>query len=109
MDGFQYVCLDNHYSNSSHIDIGFPQGSILGPLLFLICIINDMFNALNCSATLFADDTCLLINDKNYNTLENDCNNELNCIQNWMACNKLMINLSKSQVLIFPYSKTVSA
>jgi len=65
-------------------------------------------HALNCSATLFADDTCLLINDKNYNSLENHCNNELNRIQKWMACNKLMINPSKSQVLIFPYSQRQS-
>jgi len=73
-DQSQYVCLNNHYSNSSRINIGVPQGSFLGPLLFLIYI-NDMPNALNCSATLFTDDTCLLINDKNYNTLENNSNN----------------------------------
>lgn len=80
---------------------GVPQGSVLGPLLFLIYI-NDMPN---CSDefkyTLFADDTCLFMKHKNYKTLEQNINHELQKINEWLVNNRLSLNVTKSCFLLF--------
>jgi len=66
-------------------------------------------NALSCYTTLFADDTCLLINGMNSVNLENKTNNEQNKeVQNLMIGNKLTINPTKSQILVLPHSQTRS-
>ena len=65
----QYVTINNTNSSLKSIDIGVPQGSILGPLLFLLYI-NDIPNSVNCTPCLFADDTCLLMGAPSINILE---------------------------------------
>ena len=54
----QYVHIDNYNSQLKDINVGVPQGSTLGPLLFLIYI-NDLRNSIDCATRLFADDTVL--------------------------------------------------
>ena len=54
-DRSQFVCISNHKSKTLPINLGIPQGSILGPMLFLIYV-NDLPNAVNCPTTLLADD-----------------------------------------------------
>ena len=66
---FQFVTINNKLSKKLIIKHGVPQVSNLGPLLFLIYI-NDLPNALSCHTTLFADDTCLLIQAKDVSTLQ---------------------------------------
>ena len=61
---FQYVSLENHQSNLKKINYGVPQGSVLGPLLFNVYI-NDISTSVTSTPRLFADDTCLLVDDKN--------------------------------------------
>ena len=58
------VNLENSFSEVSSISCGVPQGSILGPLLFLIYV-NDMPMAVKCDLFLYADDTCLVFQSKN--------------------------------------------
>lgn len=85
---------------------GVPQGSILGPLLFIIYI-NDLPYALKkCKAILFADDTNMFHSAKLINTLCKEINLDLNTLSEWLRANKLSINLSKTICMI--YSKSNS-
>ena len=75
-------------SDIFNIICGVPQGSTLGPLLFLLYI-NDISTASKFISILFADDTCLIMNNKNLKTLEDMCNRELKEIDVWFRANKL--------------------
>ena len=97
----QYVYVNNIESNRKRVIMGVPQGSVLGPLLFLIYI-NDLQNCLKSIPRLFADDTALLINAANITELEIKINHELSRVSQWMNKNCLTINPSKSQAIIIP-------
>ena len=80
---------------------GVPQGSVLGPLLFLIYI-NDISNSSDkLKFYLFADDTNLLYADKNLKSLESTVNAEIFRVYNWLIANKLSLNIKKSNFVIF--------
>ena len=97
----QVVRINNKSSSLSNISCGVPQGSILGPLLFLIYI-NDLCN---CSSllhfTLFADDTSILYKHKDLITGARVMNSELEIISMWFKINKLSLNISKTNFMIF--------
>lgn len=100
-DRQQFVVFNGKNSPTNTIRCGVPQGSILGPLLFLLYI-NDLPN---CSTTLkfilFADDTNIICTCKDPNTLETILNNDLEIISNWFKLNKLSLNISKTNYMIF--------
>ena len=82
---------------------GVPQGSVLGPILFLL-FINDIHNSLdNIIIKLFADDTNCFISGNDFNSLERLAEIELNKLQKWVNANKLTINFDpkKSSYCIF--------
>ena len=87
----QFVSIDSVNSSAQSINIGVSQGSILGPLLFLIYI-NDLSNAISSKPRLFADDTCIMLCDSSLPNLETKCNTELNQLKNWCNTNKLQVN-----------------
>ena len=82
-----------HISKRLDSTCGVPQGSVLGPLLFLLYIKFSFY--------LFADDTNILYSDKNLKTLELSVNQELNNVYDWLTANKLTLNTRKSNFLIF--------
>ena len=97
----QYVYYNDFASSQMNITCGVPQGSILGPLLFLV-FINDLHNV---SETLFfilfADDSNLLLSGPNVNDLCNQMNIELNKVVEWFKINKLCLNVKKTNFMIF--------
>ena len=93
----RYQFASNNSTTSKALNIGVPQGSILGPLLFLIYI-NDFPNAIVSKPRLFADDTCLILKNPSASVLETACNLELHSLYKWCNANKLQINLQKSAV-----------
>ena len=66
---YQYLSLENHQSNLKKINYGVPQGSVLGPHLFNVYI-NEISTSVSYTPRLFADDTCLIVEDKNINDLD---------------------------------------
>ena len=98
----QVTEIDSNLSTINKISCGVPQGSVLGPLLFLIYI-NDFHNSSEkLSFYLFADDTNLLYADKNLKSLEKIMvNNELVRVSDWLNANKLTLNAKKSNFVIF--------
>ena len=84
---------------------GVPQGSILGPLLFLLYI-NDMHRASNVVSTItFADDTNLFLSHTNIKELFNLMNIELEKFNEWFKSNKLSINADKTKFILFHKSR----
>ena len=85
---------------------GVPQGSVLGPLLFLLYV-NDLCRSSDkLSFYLFADDTNLLYADRDINSLKRVVNAELSEVQEWLIANRLILNAKKSNFVIFhPYQK----
>ena len=78
---------------------GVPQGSVLGPTIFLLYV-NDIQNVTNFEVRLFADDTLLYLSDKDSQTLEKNVNAELSKVQQWLDVNKLSLNISKTKYMI---------
>lgn len=77
-----------------------PQGSILGPILFLI-LINDLPNASKFFTILFADDTTLQLSSEDVHQLYEVANLELTKIADWFKANKLTLNASKTKYILF--------
>ena len=96
----QFVSVNDGNSNLRFITKGVPQGSILGPLLFLIYI-NDLANCTSLFTLLFADDTSFLISGKNLNEVIKLLNVELKKICYWFRTNELSLHPGKTKFMIF--------
>ena len=108
-DRFQTVNINGETSDQLQITCGVPQGSILGPLLFLIYI-NDMNSAFKHALVYhFEDDTNLLYSDRNPKRLKKIMENELKLLYFWLCANRLSLNVSKTEFIIFrPPRKTLN-
>ena len=99
-DRKQYVGRGDSASSLKISNLGVPQGSILGPILFLLYV-NDLPSVSNVlSATLFADDTTLTISHPNYDELVVKANRELEPIISWTQANRLTVNVNKTEMIL---------
>ena len=113
-DRKQYIQYDETSSEMLKIHTGVPQGSILGPLLFLIYMNDIHLVTEKFSSILYADDTTLdsplcsfdvMANNRSYNkdTIGQNINCELKKVTDWLSINKLSLNVKKTKFMIFHY------
>ena len=97
----QVVDYQGVLSNPEEVSIGVPQGSILGPLLFILHV-NDLSQVVTkCSILMYADDTVLFFSAKQASIIEETLNKELAEIDQWLYENSLFINVSKTEAMLF--------
>ena len=97
----QFIAYNNKYTSFETITCGVPQGSILGPLLFLIYVndLNQVSNILD--PIMFADDTNFFYSHHQIKTLFETVNCELKNISQWFRANKLSLNIKKQSIHYF--------
>ena len=110
-DRLQCTTINGVRSGVRKVSYGVPQGSTLGPLMFLV-FINDLPNASNMfQCTLFADDCTLTTSFRNiplnYSQVANNINSELNLLSEWFQENKIMVNYNKTKFIIFTLGKYI--
>ena len=104
----QCVSYGTKFTKFLDINCGVSQGSILGPLLFLIYV-NDIVSSSNClNFILFADDTNIFYSHKNINIIFETVNRELIKINEWFQANKLSLNTTKTKYTIFAKSSIIN-
>jgi len=97
----QFVIISGKKSTELNISHGVPQGSVLGPLLFLIYI-NDLLNAISYSQVFhFADDTSLLCSGPSLKAIKKRVNIDLKLLCKWLNANKIALNVAKTEVILF--------
>ena len=100
-DRKQFSTYNNVQSSTKHVSCGVPQGSILGPLLFLLYV-NDLAMVSESLFTLlFADDTNCFITGKDIPTLVRKINKDLDSISLWLKANRLSLNVDKTKFILF--------
>ena len=100
-DRHQFVEIERHMSSRRPSLCGVPQGSILGPLLFLLYM-NDIHKSSDTlSFVLYADDTNILLSGSNPDNIISMMNSELPNVTDWLNANKLCLNVSKTHFVVF--------
>ena len=105
-DRKQYVSVNGSNSNLLSIACGVPQGSVLGPLLFLIYINDLPSSSKKLNFYLFADDTNIYCESSDLSNLIKIVNRELRSVKKWLDANKLSLNIDKTNYIIFHSSSS---
>ena len=96
----QYVIYNNEKSTMEKITCGVPQGSILGPLLFILYVNDIVSTSSVLEFVLFADDTTILYSHEDLASKIDVVNNELKEVTNWFKANRLSVNAKKTNYML---------
>lgn len=91
-----YTTVNGQVSDTETLDVGVAQGSVLGPLLYLLYVHNLQYVGLRAKYFMFADDTVLVLSASNIKDLEKGINCDLELYHKWLCYNKLSINTTKT-------------
>jgi hypothetical protein len=104
----QFTTYNGSNSDTSLIKCGDPQGSILGPIIFLIYI-NDLGTISNdLSPIMFADDSNLFMSSNNLQQLSQSLNHQIPTLIDWLRANRLSLNVDKTNVMILGKNKNIN-
>ncbi len=103
----QQTKIEDSVSAPKLINRGVPQGSVLGPLLFILYI-NDIQNVVTSNINLFADDTLSYISADSCDTAVNALNQDLNNLTSWLSENNLALNASKTKAMCLSLRKNLN-
>jgi hypothetical protein len=97
-----------YYSEWQKVVCGVPQGSLLGPLLFLVYV-NDLPRSIPSKLIMFADDTTAIVRGANMDELKNSCADTMNALSEWFRVNCLKLNQDKTNVVAFSSKNRTSS
>ena len=100
-DRTQRVKIGKYTSDPPTVTCVIPQGSVLEPLLFLLYINEIYLSSPIVTFHLFADDTCIFHSHRKISALQTELNIALHNVTNWLRANKVTLNISKSNLLLF--------
>ena len=103
----QFVKIDDSYSSLLQISLGVPQGSILGPLLFLLYI-NDLPSCTLLKSFLFADDTTLIHSNPDLLVLTDIVNREFQKVIEYFKIHKLALHPEKTKFIVFSHNREIA-
>ena len=95
----QTVIYDGVASDPQYVLSGVPQGSILGPLLFLIAYdgLNEVL--IHCKIIMYADDTVIYTSDKSFSTIKSNLTEDFARVATWLEENQLIVDLKKGKTM----------
>ena len=97
----QSVSVNGSYSDTSDLSVGVPQGSVLGPILFIV-FINDLLGVVpHCKIVLYADDTSLFFARRNIQAIQSVLQEDLTAVGEWFSLKSLLVNYGKTNVMLF--------
>ena len=101
-DRQQVVTINRVTSSPGCVNCGVPQGSILGPLLFL-CYVNDMYTSVSadCKLILYAYDSAILFSHKNPEVISQKLSEVMESCSNWLVDNKISLHIGKTECVLF--------
>ena len=102
------VHVEKNFSDKALLSCGVPQGSILGPPLFLLYL-NDMVQAVNCDLLLYADETGLNFQHKDINIIEQQLNRNFSNICDWFVDKKLSIHFGEDKTKSILFASLTNA
>ena len=104
----QVTLINGNESNPTFVKHGVPQGSILGPLLFILYL-NDLPRVIkHCKISLYADDTCVYLASKDPAQLQEMLNEDLEAMSKWYSHNELLLNTKTCKLILFGTKKNLS-
>ena len=95
------MCANGVYSQPQFITPGVPQGSVLGPLFYIIYATDLVKNIKNCEIALYADDTVLFTASMNVERSVLNLQKDINSLSEWCDRNGIMANTGKTKVMLF--------